>query len=67
MATTIQIPENAIVDMLKNLPENILADIFWKTFVTPDDLPLTESEKLSVDKAKKEFNKRETVKWQAIR
>lgn len=67
MATTISIPENAIVNILKDLPENILTDIFWKTFVSYDNSPLTESEKKSITKAKEEFKKRETVKWKNIK
>ena len=55
MATTISIPENAIVNILKDLPENILTDIFWKTFVSYDNFPLTDSEKKSIAKAKEEF------------
>jgi len=67
MAATIPIPEKAIVNILKDLPENILSDIFWKTFVSYDDSPLTESEKKSIAKAKEEFKKGETVKWQSIK
>lgn len=57
METTISIPENAIIDMLKRLPENILADIYWKTFVSYDDSPLTEGEKKSIVIAKEELKK----------
>ncbi|HTB32967.1 MAG TPA: hypothetical protein VK808_13140 [Bacteroidia bacterium] len=67
MATTISIPENAIINILKDLPENILTDIFWKTFVSYDDSALTESEKKSISKAKEEFKKGETIKWQNIK
>jgi len=66
MTATISIPENAIVNILKDLPENVLTDIFWKTFVSCDDSSLTESEKKSIAKAKEEFKKGETIKWQSI-
>lgn len=65
--TTIPVSKNAIITILKDLPENILAEVFWETFVTYDDSPPTESEKKSIDKAKEEFKKRETVKWRDIR
>jgi hypothetical protein len=67
MAATITIPEKAIVNILKDLPENILSNIFWKTFVSYDDSPMTDSEKKSVSKAKLEFKKGETIKWQDIK
>ncbi len=57
MAATITIPEKAIVNILKDLPENILRNIFWEAFVSYDDSPLTENEKKSVSKAKLEFKK----------
>ena len=61
--STIPVSENAIIDILKNIPENMLADIFWKAYVASDNSPLTESEKNSVANAKKDFKKKETVKW----
>lgn len=67
METTIPISEKTIVNILKDIPENILADIFWKTFVSYDDSPLTESEKKSIAKAKEEYRNGETVKWQPIK
>ena len=69
MATTATIPvsKNAIVTILKNLPENVLADIFWKSFVVEDNSPLTASERKSIAKAKAEYKKGETVKWRDIK
>jgi hypothetical protein len=67
MAATITIPEKAIVNILKDLPENILRNIFWKTFVSYDDSPLTDIEKKSLAKAKLELKKGETIKWQGIK
>ena len=64
---TIPFPEYALVEILKSLPENILADVFWKTFVHSDDAPLTEAEKKDLTKAKDEYKKHQTIKWQDIR
>jgi len=65
--TTVPVSKNAIVSILKDLPENMLADIFWKTFVSDDDSALTESEKKSISKAKEDYKKRETVRWRDIK
>ena len=64
---TIPIPENALVAILKSLPENILAKIFWKTFVHADNSPLTEVDKKEIAKAKDEFANHQTIKWQHIK
>jgi len=64
---TISIPENALVNMLQSLPENILENIFWKTFVRSDDAPLSDIEKNEITKAKDEYRKHETIKWKDIR
>ena len=64
---TVPIPENAIVKLLSALPEKMLAEIFWKTFVYPDYAPLTKQEKREIGKAKAEYAKRKSVIWQDIR
>ncbi|MEO5571291.1 MAG: hypothetical protein ABIT08_00410 [Bacteroidia bacterium] len=64
---TISVPENSIIEMLKSLPENTLADIFWKTFVHSDATPLSKEEKKDILKARAEHNRKQTVKWQNIR
>ena len=43
--TTVPVSKNAIVSILKDLPENMLADIFWKTFVSDDDSALNRERK----------------------
>ena len=48
MTSTIPVSKNAIVTILKDLPENVLADIFWKSFVAEDPSPLSEKEKKSI-------------------
>jgi len=37
--------EDAVINMLKTLPEDVLIDIFWKTLVESDVSPLIEEEK----------------------
>ena len=64
---TIPVAENAFVNMLKSLPENMLATIFWKTFVHADTSPLSQEEKNSVAEAREEYKKQQTVKWEDIR
>ena len=59
--STIPVSKNAIVTILKDLPEKDFTDIFWKSFVSEDLSPLTESEKKSITKAKKEFETGTTI------
>lgn len=66
-SSTIPVSKNALVSILKDLPEKTLANIFWETFVAIDSSPLTASEKKAIAKAKAEFRKGETVKWQDIK
>lgn len=42
---TLDMPEEALVNMLKALPEDALVEIFWKTLVESDVSPLTGEEK----------------------
>ncbi len=60
---TLSMPEEALVSMLKTLPEDVLVDIFWKTLVESDVSHLTKEEREELEKGKKEFEKGETVKW----
>ncbi len=64
---TIPVAENALVTMLKSLPEDMLATVFWKTFVHADTSPLSREEKNAVAQAREEYKKQQTVKWQNIR
>jgi hypothetical protein len=64
--TTIPISKNAVVSMLKNIPEKMLADIFWDAFVAIDASPLSKGDKTALEKARTEFKKGETIKWQDI-
>ncbi len=64
---TLLLPEEALINMLKTLPENALVDIFWKTLVRSDVSPLTQEEKEEIKKSREEFKKGETVKWENLR
>ncbi len=64
---TLSMPEEAIVGMLKTLPENALIDIFWKTLVESDTSPRTQEEREELKKGKIEFEKGETIKWENLR
>lgn len=59
---TLSMPEDALVNMLKTLPEDVLIDVFWKTIVSSDTSSLSNDEKEDIVTARKEFNKGETVK-----
>lgn len=64
---TISMPEDVVINLLKTLPEEDIIDIFWKTLIESDVSPLTDEEREKSRKAKKEFEKGETVKWENIR
>ena len=60
-------PEDVVVNMLKTLPKKDLINIFWKTIAESDVSPLRDEEREDIKQAKKEFKKRETLKWENIR
>lgn len=63
----VPMPEDAVINMLKTLPEDTLIDIFWKTLVESDVSPLTAEERKEMEKGKDEFVKGETIKWENLR
>ncbi len=63
---TLEMPEDALVNMLKALPEDTLVEIFWKTLVESDSDPLSDEEKEDVRKGKIEYGKGETIPWQDL-
>lgn len=68
MSTKIlSMPEDALVTMLKALPKNALLGVFWKTVVECDTSPLSSDEKEDSKKARSDFKKGETVRWQDLR
>ena len=64
---TVNLPEDALIAMLKALPEDVLADVFWKAMVDYDVSPMTDEEKRAVKEAKSEFEKGETLSWKDIK
>ena len=64
---TLPLPEDALVSMLKSLPEDVLVDVFWKTLVESDVSPLTIEEKNDLLKGVKEFEDGKTIKWENMR
>jgi len=64
---TLSMPEDVVVNMLKTLPKKDLINIFWKTIAKSDVSPLRDEEREDIKQAKKEFKKRETLKWENIR
>ncbi|MBF8274969.1 MAG: hypothetical protein HW390_42 [Candidatus Brocadiaceae bacterium] len=64
---TLAMPEDALVNMLKALPEDTLVEIFWKTLVESDISPLTDEEKEDVRKGKIEYEKGETIPCQDLK
>jgi len=68
MSTKIlSMPEDALINMLKTLPEETLLDIFWKTLAEYDIYPLTDEEREEIRKGKEELVKGETIKWADLR
>ena len=61
------IPESVVLDMLKCLPEDVLADMFWKAMVFFEDDPLSKEEEKSLAAAKADISKGRTVKWQDMK
>jgi ubiquinone biosynthesis protein Coq4 len=60
-------PEEAMINLLKTLPEDALVEVFWKTLVESDVSPLTDEEKKEIEKGKVEFQKGETIRWENLR
>ena len=67
MAKTVLISEDSIISMLKELPENILLDIFSKMLIQSDTSPLTNEEQTSYKEALREHEKGETINWEDVK
>jgi hypothetical protein len=63
----ISLPENALINMLKTLPEDLLVNLFWKTLIKNDTSPLSLIEKKEIKKAKNEYKKHRTVPWENLK
>lgn len=66
-ARTVNLPLETLVAMLKSLPEDTLADIFWEALVEYETDPLTHEERKAVEEARSEFDKGESVSWESIK
>lgn len=64
---TLSMPEDALVNMLKALPEDTLIRIFWKIVAKFDISPLTSEEREDVRRARIELEKGETTKWKDLK
>ncbi len=64
---TLTMPEEAMINLLKTLPEDALVEVFWKTLVESDVSPITDEEKKEIEKGKVEFQKGETIRWENLR
>ena len=60
----ITIPKNALVDLLRTQPKEVLLEVFEDLLVSWDDSPLSTEESVEIENAKSEFLKNETIKWQ---
>jgi hypothetical protein len=67
MAKTVLISEDSIMAMLRELSEDVLADMFSKVLVRSDSSPLTDGEERSYKKALVEYEKGEAVSWQDLK
>ncbi len=63
----LSIPEDALINILKVLPEGELVEIFWKALVESDVSPLRNEEIEEIKKGKIEFEKGETIKWENLK
>ena len=64
---TVSLPEDAIIAMLKALPEDALANIFWKAMIDYDYSPMSDDERKLVQEVKSEFEKGDTLSWKDIK
>lgn len=64
---TVSLPQDAIINLLKTLPEDVLIDIFWKAIVEVDVSPLISEEKEEIERAKDEYRKGGTIKWENLK
>ena len=60
------ISEDALVDLLKSIPEKKLVNVIWRALVEYEITPLNVAEKKAIKKGMAEFKKKKTVAWQAL-
>ena len=64
MSNEVKIPFEMIVDIVKNLNDDLKEELFNRVFLEFDTSPLTNKEKNCLKEAIKEYNMGETVTWQ---
>jgi N12 class adenine-specific DNA methylase len=64
---TVNLSEDALVAMLRTLPEDVLGELFWKVMVDYDVSPLDSDEEKALEKAMSDAEREETVDWEDIR
>jgi len=67
MTKTLSISEDSIIAMLKELPEEVLVEMFSKVLMYSDTSPLREDELTSYKSALKEYRRGDTVGWEDLR
>lgn len=65
--STVNLPQNIIVDLLKELPDEVLQDIFWKVFTESEVQVLSDDEKSDILAAEEQFQRGETIKWENLK
>jgi len=63
---SICLPQNAIIDLLKELPEDALRSIFWEVFTDFEDSALDDEERNDLRLANDDWEKGETIEWNAL-
>jgi hypothetical protein len=66
-AQSVSLPQNAIIGLLKELPEDALRSIFWQVFTEFEDHALDDEERDDLRIANDDWKKGETIEWHALR
>ena len=60
----VKIPFSTIVDIVKNLSDDLKNELFERVFIEYDTSPLSEQEKKFLNEGLAEYEKGETISWQ---
>lgn len=66
-AQSVCLPQNALINLLKELPEDALRAIFWQVFTAVEDHALDDEERNDLRLANDDLEKGETIEWHALR
>lgn len=67
LAQSVSLPQNAIIGLLKELPEDALRSIFWEVFTNVEDHALDDEERNDLRLANDDWSKGETIEWDTLR